>query len=514
MPFAQVHYPFENKDWFEHHYPGDFIVEYIGQTRGWFYTLHVLATALFDRPAFEVCMAHGIVLGSDGAKMSKRLRNYPDVYEVFDNYGSDAMRWFLLSSPILRGTDLIVTEQGIRDAVRQVVLPLWNTWYFFTLYANTADSAAAGGGAYRARSRTDQTNDLDRYVLAKLHDLVAEVTDRMDAYDLFAACGAIRTFLDVLTNWYVRRSRDRFWDGDHDAFDTLHTVLEVLCRVAAPLLPLTTEAVWTGLTGEQSVHLADWPLAADLPSDPALVAAMDRVRDVCSATSSVRKGAGLRVRLPLASVTVAAADAESLRPFTSIIADEMNVKSVLLSTDLGAAGRFELQVMPGVLGPRVGNAVQQVIGAVKKGDWTRDGDGVITAAGVALQEGEYSLRLVPSDSSRSAALPANAGIVVLDTALTPELEAEGLARDLVRTIQNFRKDSGLQVADRVALTVRAHPDHARAYDVWRELIASETLAAHGFTVVPDDTLGAGEIVLSGQGPEGELSTARVTEGAE
>ncbi len=179
MPFAQVHYPFENAEWFEHHYPGDFIVEYIGQTRGWFYTLHVLATALFDRPSFATCMAHGIVLGSDGQKMSKSLRNYPDPYEMFDTYGSDAMRWFLMSSAILRGSDLIVTEQGIRDAVRQVVLPLWNAWYFFSLYANAEQ--------YEARFRSDAEGTLDRYLLAKVHDLVADATTQMDAYDLFGA---------------------------------------------------------------------------------------------------------------------------------------------------------------------------------------------------------------------------------------------------------------------------------------------------------------------------------------
>ena len=257
MPFAQVHYPFENAEWFEHHYPGDFIVEYIGQTRGWFYTLHVLATALFDRPSFSTCMAHGIVLGSDGQKMSKSLRNYPDPYEMFDTYGSDAMRWFLMSSAILRGSDLVVTEQGIRDAVRQVVLPLWNAWYFFSLYANAEQ--------YEARFRSDAEGTLDRYLLAKVHDLVADATTQMDAYDLFGATATIRSFLDVLTNWYIRRSRDRFWDGDPDAFDTLYTALHVLTRVAAPLLPLVAEEVYRGLTGERSVHLTDWPRADELP---------------------------------------------------------------------------------------------------------------------------------------------------------------------------------------------------------------------------------------------------------
>ncbi len=205
MPFAQVHYPFENSEWFESHYPGDFIVEYMAQTRGWFYTLHVLATALFDRPAFRTCISHGVVLGDDGQKMSKSLNNYPDPMMVFDTYGADAMRWYLLSSPILRGGDLAVTETGIRESVRHVVLPIWNTYSFFTMYANAA--------GYTAQRRTESEDPLDQYILGKLHALVADVTESMDAYDLFAACGTVRTFLDGLTNWYVRRSRERFWAG-------------------------------------------------------------------------------------------------------------------------------------------------------------------------------------------------------------------------------------------------------------------------------------------------------------
>ncbi|HEU5456558.1 MAG TPA: isoleucine--tRNA ligase, partial [Nocardioides sp.] len=266
MSFAQNHVPFENADWFEHHFPADFIVEYINQTRGWFYTMHILAAAVFDRPAFENCISHGIVLGSDGNKMSKSLRNYPDVREVFDRDGADAMRWFLMSSPILRGGNLVVTEQGIRDSVRQVLIPLWNSWSFFSLYAN----AAKGGEGYDATWRTDSAHPMDRYILAKLRDYVEAMTDQLDNYEVAAACDSTRGFLDVLTNWYIRRSRERFWDEDTDAFDTLHTVLEVVCRVTAPLMPLTTEEVWRGLTGARSVHLTDWPAADDLPADDAL----------------------------------------------------------------------------------------------------------------------------------------------------------------------------------------------------------------------------------------------------
>ena len=338
MPFAQVHYPFENKDWFEHHYPGDFIVEYIGQTRGWFYTLHVLATALFDRPSFRTCLSHGIVLGDDGRKMSKSLQNYPDVNMAFDTYGADAMRWLLMSSAILRGGDMSVTEVGIRDQVRHVVLPLWNTWKFLTLYANAEHTVG--------RFRADSANELDRYILAKLRTTLVAVTDRMDAVDLFAACGEIREFLDVLTNWYVRRSRDRFWAGDQDAIDTLHTVLQVFTRIAAPLLPLTAEALFRGLTGERSVHLTDWPTADELTADDDLVVAMDQVRDVCSAALGVRKANQLRVRLPLNNLTVAHPEANRLKGFEALLADELNVKGVTLTDDVTAHGSYVLTAVP------------------------------------------------------------------------------------------------------------------------------------------------------------------------
>ncbi|WP_216207799.1 isoleucine--tRNA ligase [Amycolatopsis aidingensis] len=469
MPFAQVHYPFANADWFEHHYPGDFIVEYIGQTRGWFYTLHVLATALFDRPAFRTCVSHGIVLGSDGQKMSKSLRNYPDVTEVFDRDGSDAMRWYLMASPILRGGNLVVTEKGIRDAVRQAVLPLWNSWYFLALYANAE--------GVEGRFRTDSGHVLDRYVLAKTHELVTDVQHAMDSYDVAGACARVRDFLEVLTNWYVRRSRDRFWAGEQDAIDTLHTVLELTCRTAAPLLPLTTEAVWRGLTGGRSVHLTDWPGSTCLPADPKLVTAMDRVRQVCSSALSLRKANKLRVRLPLSRLLVAAEDAELLREFTDIIAEEVNVKAVELTTDVAAHGGFEVAVNARAAGPRLGKDVQKVIKAVKAGEWTTSPEGAVVAAGIELAEGEYERRLVAKDSGAAAELPGGSGLVLLDTELTPELAAEGLARDLVRVVQQARREAELDVADRITLTVDAPEEAVAAARAHEGFLAGETLAA-------------------------------------
>ena len=468
MPYAQVHYPFEAREWFESHFPADFIVEYIGQTRAWFYNLHVLGTALFDSAPFRTCVVHGVILGDDGRKASKRLRNYVDPEEMFATYGADAVRWFLLSSAVLRGQDLVFSRSGVEEAVRQVVHPIWNAWHFFTLYANADGRPAA--------VRTDAAGLLDRYALAKARQLVEETTARLDAYDIAGCCASITSFLDALTNWYIRRSRDRFWAGDADAFDTLATLLEVLVTVCAPLLPMVSEEIFQGLTGRRSVHLENWPDATALPADPDLVAAMDRVREVCSAAHSVRKGAGLRSRLPLPSLTVAAPDAGVLDPYRAVIADELNVKEVLLTTDVEAAGELRLQVVPAVLGPRAGAQVQSIIKAVRQGQWLRTDDGSVEVAGRVLQPDEYTLRLVPRDERTAKALPGDGGIVALDVAVTPELEAEGLARDVVRLVNEARKDAGLHVSDRIRLAIGAPGDVAAALEVHRPFLADNTLA--------------------------------------
>jgi len=486
MPFAQVHYPFENSDWFDTHSPGDYIVEYSGQTRGWFYTLHVLSTALFDRPAFKTAVSHGIVLGSDGQKMSKSLRNYPDVNEVFDRDGSDAMRWFLLSSPILRGGTMSVTEQGIREGVRQVLLPMWNTYYFFTLYANAS--------SYEAKFNLESTDVLDRYLVAKTREMIAGVSADLNAFDTFGAAARLRDFADILTNWYVRRSRARFWDGDSQAFDTLYSVLELLTRVAAPLLPLVTEEVFQGLTGGRSVHLTEWPDHEALTRDDKLVEAMDQVRIVSSVANGLRKVNGLRVRLPLQNLTVVTKNADALSEFVDIIAEELNVKSIdLVELSLDSTTEFgvikRLTVNSRVLGPRVGKQVQQVIGASKSGDWSQSGD-VVTCGGVELIEGEYEIDLVAdlTDSTQSknliGILPSG-GFVLLDQTVTPELEAEGIARDVIRAVQQARKDADFDVSDRIKSVITSVPEVLEAIETHLELVKAETLTLELETVLGD-----------------------------
>ncbi|MBV7364037.1 isoleucine--tRNA ligase [Actinomycetaceae bacterium TAE3-ERU4] len=488
MPFAQVHYPFENQEWFENHYPGDFIVEYIGQTRGWFYTLHVLATALFDRPAFTNCVSHGIVLGDDGLKMSKSLRNYPDVAEVFKNYGADAMRWFLMSSPVVRGGNLVVTEGAIRDQVRQVLLPLWNTYYFFSLYSSACDE----GRGYEAKlldlndeKMLASLDAMDRYVLARTGQLAQAVAEDLDAYLITESTEKIREHLDLLTNWYVRTSRERFWDEDARAFDTLYTVLETLLRVVAPLLPLLAEEIWRGLTGERSVHLADWPVWPDHVVDKDLISTMDEIREAVSGAHALRKANKLRVRQPLANLTVVSSRHERLAEFAALISSEVNVKNVtfVAPEDSGYEVSHQLTIFPRELPSDLRRFTSQLFAAQKSGQWEVDGaqvrfPGVIAGnEPVVLSAGQFDLSLSVQAHEGEVAMVLPAGsFLVLDTELTAELLAEGIARDVVRQIQDERKASGLHVSDRIELSLCASAQMAAALETYKEMIASETLA--------------------------------------
>jgi len=507
MPFAQVHYPFENKEWFESHFPADFIVEYVAQTRGWFYTLVVLATALFDKPPFKNVICHGVVLDSEGAKLSKSLRNYPDPEEMFETVGSDALRWFLMSSPILRGGDLQISKDGkqMHEVVRLVLNPIWNAYYFFTLYANT--------DGIKARLRYDQEAVLDRYALGKTRAMVEEVQQRMDDYDLAGTCQAIKEYLDALNNWYIRRSRPRFWGeaGDDDrqsAYDTLFTCLVTLCRAVAPMLPLLAEKVYTGLTGEESVHLADWPDVSVMPYDEDLIAQMDRVRDGCSVGLALREGAKLRTRLPLPKVTLAGADASAMQPFVHLLQDELNIKDVAFADDLEAYGSFRLQVDAKALGPKLGKQMKDVLAATRSGDWSLDGDHA-KAGGVTLAPGEFVLQLEPKPGFTAAALSTNDVVLVLDTEVTEELEQEGIARDFVRLVQQARKDAGLHVSDRIRLIAETDAETEAALSAHAGYVAEQVLAdGVTFGGAAGDTFSAEGKVGSGGGAKVQLAIGK------
>jgi isoleucyl-tRNA synthetase len=508
MPFAQVRYPFENKEWFESHFPADFIVEYVAQTRGWFYTLVVLATALFDKPPFRNCICHGVVLDENGAKLSKSLRNYPDPVELFEKTGADALRWFLMSSPILRGGDLQIAKDGkqIHEVVRLVLNPIWNAYYFFSLYANT--------DGVRARLRGDQQAVLDRYALAKTRAMVEAVQARMDDYDLAGSCQVVKEYLDALNNWYIRRSRPRFWGETgvvdrQDAYDTLYTCLVTLCKAVAPLLPLLTEKVYVGLTGEDSVHLADWPDVSALPRDAQLVAQMDRVRDACSVGLSLREAKKLRTRLPLPKVTLAGADAAAMQPFVHLLQDELNVKQVAFATDITPFGSFRLQIDAKALGPKLGPKMKDVLAATRSGEWKLVGERA-EIGGAVLEPGEFTLQLVPKDGITAAPLATNDVVLVLDTNVTPELEAEGAARDLVRLVQQARKDAGLHVSDRIALSIDTDAATAAAIRAHATYVQEQVLATSlTFGAAPTGAFVAEGKVGSGAGTTVRIGVAKV-----
>jgi isoleucyl-tRNA synthetase len=476
MPYAQLHYPFENKQLFEENFPADFITEYVGQTRGWFNTLIMLSTALFDKPPFKNCICHGVVLDEEtGLKYSKRLKNYKDPKEVMDSFGADALRWMMLASPVMRGADIGVDPEGkfIRDVVRLNIKPLWSAYNFFTLYAN-ADGV-------KAKEIATSENLLDRYILAKAKAAVQAVQASMDAYETTGACDAITGVFDVLNNWYIRRSRARFWADElsadkQAAYDTLYTVLTLLCRASAPLLPFASEMVYRGLVGtDSSVHLTDFPDVSAIDSAEALVADMDRVRDACTSMGSIRSAENIRNRQPLASATLYGSGAERLKPFAALMEDEINVKEIRFADSLEGVAEFTLSIDFKVAGKRLGPKMKAVGVAAKAGDWRRDGAAIIVG-GEAMEAGEYTLQLKPLVTKGAQRLASNDAMVVLDLAITPELEAEGRARDLVRMIQQARKDAGLNVADRIALALDIPGDFAAALATHRDYIAQQVLA--------------------------------------
>ncbi|MBO5997452.1 MAG: isoleucine--tRNA ligase [Alphaproteobacteria bacterium] len=472
MPYGQIHYPFENKEWFEKHFPADFIVEAIDQTRGWFYTLHVLGTLLHHTNAFKTCVCTGLIMAEDGQKLSKRLKNYPDHNVILDSMGSDALRWWLMASPIVKGGTVNVDMKGVEisKAARKALIPLWNAFYFFCLYANAE--------GIKAEKITDSNDVLDKYILAKLKKLGQKLTDLMDHYELAAACAECSDFLEILNNWYIRRSRARFWDGtDKTAFNTLFTVLVEVSRLMAPLMPFMTEYVYQSLTGEESVHLTDWVQNLPIADNNELIEKMDKVRAICSTAKSVREDAKLRNRLPLMSMTIAGVHESDLAEFTDLIKDEINVKEVAFADDvLSVANKF-LYLKTPLIGKRLGAFMKDIMAASKTDAWSIQDDGKLSIAGQVLNADEFELRLVLKEGLKGMALPDNTAVVQLDTQVYPELEKEGIARDFVRMVQNLRKEKNLDVSDRIILSYEASTDLINeALELHKNYIMEQVLA--------------------------------------
>ncbi|MBM3694462.1 MAG: isoleucine--tRNA ligase [Actinobacteria bacterium] len=499
MPYAQHHYPFEDPDGFARRFPADYIAEGLDQTRGWFYTLLVLSTALFDRAPFRNCVVNGLILSEDGRKMSKSLKNYPDPFALMESMGADALRAYLINSPVVRAEPLRFSEEGVREVVRSVMLPLWNAFSFFTTYAaadgiDATDLAAAPPPADRP--------EIDRWVLSVLQSLVARVNGKMEGYFLYDVVPPMIDFVDDLTNWYIRRSRRRFWRQRHAggasvaadtlaAFATLYEVLVAFAKVMAPVLPFVTEALYQELVVARapadspvprSVHHCDYPEADPALIDPALEADMAVVREVVSLGRGLRRAQGLRVRQPLPSLTVVSHDAAvraAVAAHTELIAEELNVKAVAGSDDERAHARLSAKPNYRRLGPRLGPRMKGVAAAIEALDEDALA-GLLSGSRVRLAGEEIVLEdVVVGRAPLPGVVVAAAArlAVALDTTLTPALVREGLAREVVKAVQARRRAAGLHVSDRITLTwATDSAEVADALETHSTWVAGEVLA--------------------------------------
>lgn len=463
MPFARLHYPFENREEFEATFPADYIIEGQDQTRGWFYALMVMAVALFDKPAFKVVSANGMIVDENKRKFSKSLQNFVDPTEQLETYGADAVRLFIQGSNFMKAEPVSVDKNGnvFNESIKTILTPLWNAYHFFTLYANA--------GNITATEDTSSENALDKYILSELNVLIKTVGSSLDEYKPDIAIKEFVRFLDVLNNWYIRRSRTRFWDEDQYAFNTLYVVLTRVCRCLAPFAPFVSEYIYKNLTGAESVHLTDFPTADDV--DEKVVSNMRRVQMVVSTGNKLREQYKLRNRLPLADITIAGTD---LSEYADIVADELNVKKVkFVALTADVADSFIYLITPKI-GSRLGGELSKIIPAVKQGNYTIDGDKLIVA-GNTLEPDEFENRLTVRDGITGAALPDNTAVVVLNTEINAELIAEGLANDALRFIQDTRKAVGLDVSDRIKMKYNADPALALAMEAHKKRIMRDAL---------------------------------------
>jgi isoleucyl-tRNA synthetase len=481
MPYAQLHYPFENQEKFEGNFPAEFIAEGLDQTRGWFYTLHILANALFGKPAFKNCVVNGIVLAEDGNKMSKRLKNYPDPNDVMHNHGADALRFYLMNSPVVKADDLRFSEKGVSDVVRNFILPIWNAYSFFVTYANIDNwTPAEGANNYSRLAGGSSTNKLDQWILQSLNELIEVETKYMNEYDLQKASNAIYTFVDNLTNWYIRRSRRRFWKSEDDgdkrmAYQTLYTVLTTLCQIVAPFMPFVSDEIYINLTGKESVHLTQYPTTEGSIRESSLMEEMFLAKTIVSLGLAARAKTKIKVRQPLSKVQIALGeqyDKSLLNDQLDIIKEELNVKAVEFINDASNLATVIAKPNAKLLGPKYGKEVQTIIQTAKSGKFEKLENGNIKVLDFELTPEEMEIAYLGKEGYD---IETEAGILVaLDTTITPELEMEGKARDIVRQIQELRKAADYKVDDRITVALIGCDD--ALLEKFGNYIKSETLA--------------------------------------
>ena len=463
MPFASLHYPFENQDVFEKTFPADYIIEGQDQTRGWFYALMVMAVALFDKPAFRVVSANGMIVDENKHKFSKSLHNFVDPTEQLETYGADAIRLFILGSNFMKAEPVGVDKEGkvFGDTIKTILTPLWNAYHFWTLYANA--------GNITAELKTTSQNVLDKYIIAELTEVIRITTNALDEYKPDVAIKEFVRFLDVLNNWYIRRGRTRFWDEEKDAFNTLYYVLVNFAKILAPFAPFISEYIYKNLTGAESVHLTDWPTTTD--TDNQIVDDMRRVQSIVSVGKQLREQHKLPNRLPLADITIAGGNAQQ---YADIIRDELNVKSVKFVDDIATVADSFVYLITPKIGARLGGALREIIPMVKQGKYKIDDDKLLVGD-YTLNSDEFENRLTVKPGITGAALPDSTAVVVLNTNVTPDLLVEGLANNVLRFIQDSRKAANLDVSDRIKLVYSADNDIENAINTHQDMILRNAL---------------------------------------
>ncbi len=477
MPYAQMHYPFENKEDFEENFPANFIAEGLDQTRGWFYTLHVLATMLFDDPAFRNVIVNGILLAKDGEKLSKRKKNYPDPKLIFDTKGVDSLRFFLYSSTAPLAEDVRFSEDHVDEVVKKFTLTLWNTYSFFVTYANIDDWEPDVD-----LETFSPKNKLDKWILSELYALIGEVSENMDQYNLTKACRPMLDFVDNLSNWYVRRSRRRFWKSGNDtekqeAYQTLFMVLRDFSKILAPFMPFMADEIYQNLTGKESVHLADWPNVKEEMVDTYLNNEVYFLRLIVNLGHAVRAKAKIKVRQPLSLVSVAlpeGVDPQLVLSEKNVILEELNVKDLKIIKEAGELVEYQLTPNPRVLGPKYGGDVKKILNLAREGKFELIEDGKVRLGDFVLDKDEFE---VGYQGKEGYDLESEEGLVVmLDTFVSEELAMEGLAREVVRHIQEIRKEAEFEVDDRIILWLTASGELEKAIESHADYIKRETLS--------------------------------------
>ncbi|MBR4507620.1 MAG: isoleucine--tRNA ligase [Alphaproteobacteria bacterium] len=463
MPFASLHYPFENKDIFDKTFPADYIIEGQDQTRGWFYHLMIMSVALFDKPAFRVVSANGMVVDENKRKFSKSLQNFVNPEQQLNAYGADAIRLFILGSNFMKAEPVPVDKEGtvFNDSIKTILTPLWNAYHFFTLYANA--------GNLTAEMDNTSSNVLDKYILAELNELTRITTNALDEYKPDVAVKEFVRFLDILNNWYIRRGRARFWNEDKTAFNTLYYVLVNITKLLAPFAPFITEYIFKNLTGAESVHLTDWPMADAVDMD--IVRDMRRVQSVVSVGKQLREQYKLPNRLPLHDITIAG---QNMDKYADIIRDELNVKDVKFVDDISSVANSFVYLITPKIGARLGSSLKEIIPAVKQGNYKIE-NGKLLVGEYALNEDEFENRLTVKSDITGAALPDNTAVVQLNTNITPELILEGLANNILRFIQDSRKAANLDVSNRIRLVFDADPELTAAINAHKDMIMNNAL---------------------------------------